>query len=196
MADRVSDENQAGGVSGSTESKEAVVSRDAYDKLLGQRKADQAKIRDMEARLGTIEAEKAAAAEAALAEQGKFKEMFESEKQRRADLEASLTEFKQNDIIRRKTDALKSSIGDVLKDEYLRFADFNKIELSEDGSIIPETVQAVAEAFKIEHPHLIRPIKDLPSDSGSSGGPKKLSYKDWLALPASEQRRRMAEVED
>lgn len=173
------------------------VSYETHKKLLSQRKADQAKAKDLEEKYNALLAEKQANEEQALAEQGKFKEMFEKERQQSQILQDQMREAANRELKFKKEIALKSMLGTLKKDDYLVFADINAIQLSDDGQIDIESVKEVAEKFQNDHPHLLlQESASLPNGAPKPPNSNKLSYAEWVQLPAKEQKARMKDVVD
>lgn len=129
------------------------VSRDMH-KFKNRLKEEAARAAEYEARLKALEEEK-------LIEQKKFEELYQREKKQREQAESARNQEKNLYLRAVKLSALKAELGNV-KDVYLSHADIDGIEIREDGSLSSESVKAVADKFRQEHPTLI------PKQSGSN----------------------------
>lgn len=111
--------------------------------------------KEAEARANELEAKFRAAEEAKLKEQNKYQELYEREKQEREKIENERLRDRELYLRSVKVSALKSALGGKVNDQYLSFANIDKIELKEDGTLNSDSVQAVANAFRQDHPGLI-----------------------------------------
>lgn len=139
-----------------------VVKREAYEGVtkdlhkFKQRAKEESALRaELEVRLKAIEEEK-------LKEQANWKELYEKRNQEVEQIRNEVTTEKERYLKSVKMAALKSELGGKVKDTYLVHADINSISFNEDGSLNPESVQAVANSFREEHSSLI------PSDNNTS----------------------------
>jgi len=172
------------------------VAYSSYKKVLDQRKADNARLKETQEQLNTLLAEKASEDEAKLAEQGKFKELLEAEQLKSQQATEQLQAFKEQGVIRSKEEALRKEIGQLKNPDYLKFADISNISMDADGKIDTESVKQVALNFKDSYPDLLQgDSNNLPNSAPgkASGG---LTYEKWLSLPSREQKARMSEVID
>jgi hypothetical protein len=184
------------GASGADENgSDDAVSYETYKKVLDQRKADRDRARELQARLDAAEAEKAEAEKARLAEQARFKELYESEKKRAETLHGQIQSMTSAQIDARKREALKSELGGVRKDDYLNFADLKSIQVNEDGSVDVESVKAVATKYRESYPELVatRQASKLPQDA--AGGYKPPQPKSLAEMSPSELRAEYARTQ-
>lgn len=175
-----------------------VVSHESFQKLLNQRKADKAKLKDAEEKLKTLEAKEkeiadkeAKIAEEKLKEDGNWKALLESREKELADLKAekenlseSVKGFEKKFTDAHKLNAFKEAIGGTLKkDSYYTFVDTSKIALDPKTGVIDEkSLKSYANDFVTEHKELIqfKSGAKLPGDAPKHTG--SLSYDEWLKL--------------
>lgn len=161
----------AGSVKGKDgeEQSEETVAYETYKKVLDQRKADQAKARELAAEVERLRSEREAEQEAKLAEQKRFEELYAAEKKKAEDLSNKIKEAETKSVMQKKRDALKQALGGVKRDEYLSFADLNSVLVLEDGTVDPDSVKAAAAKFREAHPELVaaRQTAPLPNESAT-----------------------------
>ena len=150
------------------------VSVDSYKRLLAQRKADRAKARDLETQLAQVQAEREQAEADRLAEQNKYKELYEKSEKSKKELETRLSDMTQSQITKEKKAALDKALGGIKKSEYLGFADLASIQMNDDGTVDMDSVATVANKFRESYPELV-PTKTagkLPYEAPREGAPK------------------------
>jgi hypothetical protein len=155
---------------------EDLVAFDTYKKVLDQHKASQAKAREAAAQLEALKAEKDEADKARMAEQAKFKELWEAAEKKAQALDGQIKQMTASQIEAKKREALKSELGGVRKDDYLKFADLSSVHLGEDGSVDIESVKATANKFREAYPELVSPksgVKPLPGEAAAGYQPPK-----------------------
>lgn len=177
------------------EPKSNSVAYDTYSKVLSQRKADQAKLKDLQEAHNALLAEKQSAEEVAKAEQGKFQELFESEQKRSEELQANINQRIVQDVNRTKEQALRAELKGLRKDEYLKFADLSAVVIDDNGVVDPESVKEVASIFRESYADLISQSASLPNNAPGKG-PQSLTYEAWSKLPGKEKAARSHEVKD
>jgi len=162
-------------INGTSEDKKEVVSYDTHKKLLGQRKADQLKLKQLEEQLESFTQKQQQAEEAKLAEQGEYKKILsvrEEELRKERELRQS-TEKQINDAY--KLNAFYSKLpGKIPRKEYLSFVDLDSIALNpETRDVDMESVQQVVNRFMEDHPTLVKLNDDrrLPADAPKNNSP-------------------------
>jgi hypothetical protein len=202
----VSDIKPIDGIGGE---KKDVVDYETFNKLLGQRKADQIKLKELDEKLKSFEAKETElqAKERELEEKkalsdGNWKAILESREAQLKRLEAEKAVLQESVGAYEKkfTDALKINAfqealgGKLKKSDYYNFVDTSKIAIDpETGSIDDKSLKDYATKFATDFKELIA-FKGgtLPSDAPSPKG--KLTYEEWLRLPVKEQRLRQNDV--
>lgn len=152
------------------ETKEEYVSRKAYEevtrdmhKFKSEARAEKAAKAEYEAKLKAIEEEK-------LAEQQRWKELFEKERQEKEELNRKSKEKETAYLMSVKKSALKQELGGKIRDEYLAHADLKSIEFKDDGTLNMDSVLEVANKFRAEHGELIprSQVSDATNDAPPS----------------------------
>lgn len=118
-------------------------------------------------KLEAIEAEKAEAAKKQLEEQGKFKELADTEKKRADELQSKYE--RTNKVNALKLAAIQA--GTVDADAVERLADLSAVTLSEDGSVDAESVSKLIESLKTAKPYLFGEKQNKPNVGANGGSP-------------------------
>jgi hypothetical protein len=145
------------------EQKEAAeyVRRQAYEEVSNDMHKFKSKAKEAEARVAEYEAKLRAVEEQKLKDEKRYQELYEREKQERE--KAEITRKKDRELYLRglKMSALKAELGQI-KDAYLTHAAIDEIEVDDNGSLNSESIRAVANKFRQEHPQL------LPSEASGN----------------------------
>jgi uncharacterized protein YdbL (DUF1318 family) len=141
------------------------VSYESYQKVLNQRKADQAKVKELTQQMQALMQERESANTTALEEQKKFKDLWEQERKKNASLSEQFNGLQNSITESKKKAALAKELGPVKREEYLKFADLNSIVIDESGEVDMDSVRDVAAKFKKDYADLVSasPAKGLPS---------------------------------
>lgn len=169
---------------GESEKTQETVAYETHKRVLRERKADLEKRKALEAELEAFKEDARKREEAALEEQGKYKELTEHFKNELKRTQAALSERDEmiNDGI--KLQAFKSKIGGEFKNpKYMSFVDLAKIELREDGTVDEGTLEMTVNSFLKEHGSDLLKIgtgRKMPSDAPRMGLPsaKKITQMD------------------
>lgn len=174
------------------------VSYESHQRLLSEKKAEQEKRRQAEEELQKLKAEKEEREKKELTEQGKFKEALqktEEELQKeRLEKEGLLGSLREA----AKKQAILREIPGLVPDRAHSLLPLDEISIGADGKPDPASVKAAAQKFEKECAFAIQ--KDtagggLPTDAPTGGNNKKLTVKEWKALPAAEMKKRHNEVD-
>lgn len=162
------------------ENQNGSVSLDSHKRLLAQRKADRARVRELEAERATMQAEREQAEADRLAEQNKYKELYEKEVKAKKDLESKLSDMTTSQITKEKKLALDKALGGIKKSEYLGFADLASVQMNDDGTVDMESVATAANKFRESYPELVPTKQTGRIDTGAPRDaapkqPRKLS---------------------
>lgn len=185
-----STDNETGG------QKSETVTREAYERLLDEKKQAASRLRDLESQLGDIQAKQREADEAKAKENGEWQKIA-------ADKEAEAQRLK--DALSQKDGQLRSTLKlsaaeralPGVPENYLKaFLDLDSIEVGDDFKVSQDSVKAAVDKFKVEHPSLLPQTKQTPpDDAGSKAGSRKLAYSEWVKLPHKEKKARMNEID-
>jgi len=141
-----------------TEQKD-VVSYTSYSKALSQLKQHQTKARELEAKLNEYQAHEEQRERERLEAEKKYQELYQKERQEKEQLSNQLHQTRKEFIDTRKLAALNSKVGGVKKSEYWSFANLEAIEISEDGRIVEESLEAEAQRFRSNYSDLLKPAQ-------------------------------------
>lgn len=134
---------------------EAFVSKKAYEEVSKDMHRFKQKAKELEATVNEFQAQLKAQEEQKMQEQEQWKELYQK---REAELEQVRkdAEDKQRRYLNSvKMSALKQELGANVRDEYLRFASLDAININEDGSIDRDSLREAANSFRKEHGQLI-----------------------------------------
>lgn len=149
-------------ISESSDEKEQFVKRSAYEEVTADMHKYKQVVKETKAALNEREARLKAYEEEKMREQGQLKELLDKRDKEIEELRRSTETEKSRYIRAVKMNALKQELGGKIRDEYLSHANVDAIELREDGSLSPESIQLVANKFREEHSVLI------PSNNSNS----------------------------
>ena len=144
-------------VEGTTEDK--TVSYESYERAIKQRKADQAKAREIEQRLNELMAEKKAQEEAALADKQEWKTLFEKKQAELEQFQGQMSQMEESVKQTLKLTAFKEHIGDLAHPKYASLIDLSAIKMDEHGQVDKESLGEYGKAFKESHHHLLKASK-------------------------------------
>jgi len=181
--DQVSDQDQSSVSDGDAGNE----SNDAkFKKLLGQRKADQEKLKELQSKLGTFESEKRKLEEEKMKHEGNFKALLDSREKelqelssKLKDYESKVVSYEETFINQKKINAFHQAIGGKLKDqEYYDLFKADKIALDDEGNIDEKSLKQYASEFINKHKSLI----DFKTGKMPDGAAKVTGSKDQTAI--------------
>jgi len=152
-----------------------------YRELLDEKKKEQKKAREYEAKLKEVE-------EGKLVEQQRYKELFEARDTELNTLKSELEAKSRSELERMKRDALIREVGGLRRDEYAKFIDMDKIILESDGNLNSESVKEYAKEFKKNFAELIRE-RSMPSQTPDKA--PEVSEPSFNSLSSEEMLKRM-----
>lgn len=156
----MSEENKGGAGSDAantgSESKDEFVSKKAYEETKADMHKYKTMMKEIEAERNQLKADKEAAERESLEEQGKWKELFQKEKESRAKLEADLKQSKDSFVNFHKKNAVISKLGGLKNDEYSKFIDTESIEVQEGGKMSEASIEAEVNRIREKYPEIIK----------------------------------------
>ena len=182
----------------SDETTNQTVSFESHRKLLGEKKKQQAQLRDALAKLAEHETDRDAAETAKLEEQGRFKELLAAEQAKNSTLTQELGSYRTRVENSVKFNAIKKTLGADIPNVFSKLIDFSKVELDDGGLPDEMSVTKMVEHIRTELPQIIvsqATRGNLPNES-PRGGATALSYEEWAALPVEEMKTRRNDVVD
>ncbi len=184
---------------GDPEKKKDVVQYDTHLKVLNEKKLQQERAAKLEEELKALKQEKEAKEKEELEQQGNWKKLLEQERERAKELES-----KHNSLLgsiqeaRKRSAVLRFVNGTVPEEVVGTLLSVEGVALNEDGTVNEDTAKVVAQEFERKFPYVVlRNNKNgtLPSDAAHTGAGTKLTYQEWLKLPAKEMNKRYGEVD-
>lgn len=163
-----------------------VVPRDAYEKVTQDMHKYKSKMKEYEAHMEQLRADLKAKEEAELAEQNRFKELYEKREIELAEAKKEAQRVRDQYLTTAKRAALKQELGGKIRDEYLSFADLNSIALRDDGSIDAESVRMVANEFRKQHGQLIPQVENASITGQAPANQTPIQGKDPKTMSSKE----------
>ena len=160
--------NEGNGVAESQASGEGnqSVAYETYERTLTQAKQQKAKTRDLEEKLNALLAEKEASEKSQLAEQNKFKELYEASEAAAKVAKEETAALITAQMVARKREAVSAHIGAVSKPEFLQFVNLDNVDLDSPDSIIEEATR-----FKAEYPMVLKTATTPLPNNAAPGTP-------------------------
>ena len=129
-----------------------------HKKLLDQRKADQAKLRDLEATLANFQAQQKKAEEDKLIANQQYKELAEQKERELNQLLQERDLERAAAIKHQKMLAFKEHVGDLADASYSKLVDWENINVSENGLVDIDSLKEYGNAFKAQHGSLFKNV--------------------------------------
>ncbi len=179
------------------ESQDEKVARSSYLKLLDEKKKMQEKLNAALAENETHKNKLKTDEEKLLAEQNRYKELFEKTKEENDKLKGDLGNHQERWNQALKIDCFNSALGDKKIDKkYYGHIDIDKIIIDpETGKADAVSAQKEVERICREYPEIVQKKSGgkLPNEY-PNGGTGTLSYDEWLKLPPKEMAKRQKEI--
>ncbi len=167
---------------GETEQGKNTVAYETHKRLLEQKKAQDAKLAEFEAREKERE-------EADARKRGDYEALLKSREDALKETQSKLSNLESALTKAEKKNAVLDALGGNIDPKWHRLIDVSEIAFHpETGEVDNLSVAKVAEAFKREFPEAIKRQGNLPPQApqGLEGGGGKISRAAWLALPSKE----------
>ena len=152
------------------ESNEEFVPKKAYKEVSDDMFKYKNKLKETEALLNQMAAEKEAASIQSLKENEQWKTLYEKNQAHLDALEATRAQEKDQFVNYHKKQAVLKELGGFKKDEYTNFINVSSIELDDEGNVSPVSLVAEVNRIKQSYPELIKsaPANNLPSNAPKS----------------------------
>lgn len=142
------------------------VAYETYERTLTQAKQSKAKQRELEEKLNALLAEREANEKSQLAEQNKYKELFEASEVAAKAAKEETAALVAAQTVARKREAVAAHIGSVSKPEFLQFVNLDNVDLDNPDSVIEEATR-----FKAEYPMVLKTATQPIPNSAAPGTP-------------------------
>jgi len=165
LVDGVSDAS----IEGSAGDDKQTVAYDTYAKVLSQRKADQAKLQEANARLAEIDSQNKVDAETALKEQNKWQEIAEAKEAELLTTRGQLDGVTSSIVRADKVHAFEELFGAQLKHrDFMSHIDTDAIALTESGEVDKESLEAEVNRFRASYGDSLTINKEIASLPGGA----------------------------
>ncbi len=155
MSDSITNQEKAEPtVPSQVETKEEYVAKKAYEEVTADLHKNKKAKRDLLAKVNELQARIESEEKAKMEEKQQFEELYKKAELEKQQLIQSIQEKETRLLNERKKAALKQELGNI-KEVYLNLVSIDQIEVDENGLVNSESVRAVANTFKQEHPQLI-----------------------------------------
>jgi hypothetical protein len=162
MADIVTPEENLKATTATPEAdgEKSKIDYEKYRALLDEKKKTQAERDELASKMRVIE-------ESKLAEEKRYKELFETREKELADLRAGVEKERANAVNSKKLQAFSSATG--IRDSFFSLVDLDKLIVESDGSINKASLEDYVAQFKKAYPELIASAKKgLPEKAPQS----------------------------
>lgn len=168
--------------------KDGFVSKQAYKQVSQDMHSYKAKMKELSAQLEAVKADKEAREKSVLEEQEKWHDLYKKSELKIQELLKERDKERNQFLEGHKKNSVLQQIS-FKKPEYVKFIDVSKIEVNEDGSIVPDLVAAEVERIKKEYPELLKTnAREMLPDAAPKGAKPK-SLKDMSPSELADARR-------
>lgn len=183
------------GGTGGADDKAETVKREAYERLLGEKKRQGERMSAIEAELETLRKEKATREEEDLKKRNEHETLLKKREEELTALKNENGQFKAFFSEQKKTGAFLRALGAPLDSKWHHMIDLDKIKVGNDGAVDEESVTKYVEEYKKTYPETLGKGTGggMPDTKPGSGG-GALKPEDWAKLPLAERRKRMGDV--
>jgi hypothetical protein len=164
-------DNQKVAGSDSQDASSGMVKYESYEKLLSQKKAADAKLKEFEAELNERRAREKAEEEAKLLTEKRHVELLDRYKAENEELKKRIGATQAEIANSIKRQAIEREIGGFARPEYAQFVNLDAIQLGDDGAPDPTSLAQEAARIRENHASLLRQAAKIPQ----SGAPKPAS---------------------
>jgi len=136
------------------------------------------KLKETEAMLNQLKAEKEASEREQLVQSEQWKELYQREQKEKSELLSTRAKEQEQFISFHKKNAVLKEIGGFKKDEYSNFINVNSIEVDENGNVTQESLVKEANRIKQAYPELLKgvTVNNLPNEAAKPGTPAGVDY--------------------
>lgn len=142
-----------------TSGQEDFVPKKAFAEVTADMHKYKAEVKDAKAQLTKEKEEKEALIREKLEEQKRFQELYEKEKEERVKAFDQLKLERKNFLDSHKVNYLIQELGGLAKPEYIKHANLNAIDITEDGQVDMTSLKKEADRFRQEHSVLLKNFK-------------------------------------
>lgn len=151
----------------STSGAEDFVSKKAYSEVTADMHKYKDELRNAKAQLNELLERQTLEEREKLEREKKWEELYGQERKAREELKSQIENERKKFLDAHKASALVQELGGLAKQEYIRHANLNAIDVNEDGSVDLNSLKKEADRFKQEHGVLLKNfnIPTLPTQA-------------------------------
>jgi len=174
-------------------------SYETHQRLLSETKAAREKAKKLEDELSTfrqrftdLDNEKADAERKRLEDKEQFKDLYAKTREELLAKETMISNLVKAQVDARKMSSFLDAVKADVPRQYWGLVDIDKIAL--DGEKVDEySVQKYVEEFRTSYADILKPkeTRKMPGDMPPTDDNGKLTYEQWLKLPAKEQEKKI-----
>lgn len=169
---------------------EEFVSKQAYVAVSKDMHTYKQKMKELTAQLEAIKADNEAREVSVLQEQEKWHDLYKKSETKIQELQSIRDQERNKFLEGHKKNSVLQNVS-FKKPDYIRFIDVSKIEVNEDGSISPESVQLEVDRIKKEYPELLKTsAKEMLPDAAPKGAAAK-AYNEMTSDERDKERMRL-----
>lgn len=174
----------------SNSGKEEFVSKQSYLAVSKDMHTYKQKMKELTAQLEAIKADNEARDVAVLQEKEQWHDLYKKSEAKIQELQTVRDQERSKFLEGHKKNSVLQQVS-FKKQDYIRFIDVSKIEVNEDGSISPESVQLEVDRIRKEYPELIKTsAKETLPDAAPKGAANK-SYSEMTSEERDKERMRL-----
>lgn len=180
---------------GTGDEKSPTVTREAFERLLGEKKNLGKRLQEVESSFAEIKAQIDAANEAKLLAEKNHETVIGNQRKEIETLKGEVGKFRAERTDSKKMGSFLEQVG-ALERKFWGLVDLDEIKTDQDGAVDIESVKAYAETFKKTYPEVSGGKgsgQGLPNGKPQGGG-QSLTVDQWKQLPLKERKARMAEA--
>jgi hypothetical protein len=162
----------------SSETEPEFVSAKAYRETNLDMHKFKAKLKETEALLNQLKAEKESSEREQLIASEQWKVLYEKEQKEKSEILSKRAQEQEQFISFHKKNAVLKEVGGFKRDEYTSFINVNSIEVDEAGNVLQESLIKEANRIKQAYPELLKGAvaSNLPSEAPKSSAMVEQNY--------------------
>lgn len=175
--------------------KSDLVKYDTYKRVLNEKKARDAELREAKAVIEKYETEKRSFEESTLREKEDWRKLFEQRESELKTTKLELDSIKTRVVDSKKLNSFLNAIEKPIEQKYWSLVELDKIVVDPNsGEIDSSTLKNYAEEFKKEYWKVIDSSTPKMPNENHNNKPNGITYDYWLTLKPNEQKKRLKDI--
>ena len=171
------------------------VKYDTYKRVLNEKKARDAELREAKAVIEKYEAEKRSFEESTLREKEDWRKLFEQRESELKTTKLELDSIKTRVVDSKKLNSFLNAIEKPIEQKYWSLVELDRIVVDPNsGEIDSSTLKKYAEEFKKEYWKVIDSSTPKMPNENHNNKPNGITYDYWLTLKPNEQKKRLKDI--